>query len=87
MKHGSACCLLHAGFLLDVFFNLEDGGDVPSIGQLIFKGLHSVVSQKIELFMQNCKECSLEYKYFRLDFKLCKQQMRSYCSLLDIDTE
>jgi hypothetical protein len=25
---GSACCLLHAGFLLGLFFNPEDGGDM-----------------------------------------------------------
>jgi hypothetical protein len=43
----SACYLLHAGFLVRLFFDLEDGGD-------IFLGnrgwLHSVTSHKTEIF-------------------------------------
>jgi hypothetical protein len=27
-KHGSACRLLHASFLLGLFFDFEDGGDM-----------------------------------------------------------
>jgi hypothetical protein len=26
--YSSACCLLHAGFLLGLLYNTEDGGDV-----------------------------------------------------------
>jgi hypothetical protein len=28
MKQGSAYCLLNVGFLLDIFFNPEGGGDI-----------------------------------------------------------
>jgi hypothetical protein len=40
-----------AGFLLGLFFDPEDRGDVPPKRLLTFKGLHSVISQKIELFI------------------------------------
>jgi hypothetical protein len=35
------CCLLHVGFLLDVLFDPEDGGDIFPYG---------VIFQKIKLF-------------------------------------
>jgi hypothetical protein len=44
------CCLLHAGFLLCLFFGPEDGGNVPLKHWLIFSGLHSVIFLKMELF-------------------------------------
>jgi hypothetical protein len=48
----SACHLLsQAGFLLGLFFDPEDGGDVPKKRRLTFNGLHSVIAQKIELFI------------------------------------
>jgi hypothetical protein len=34
---------------LGLFFNAEDGGDVPPKRRLTFIGLHGVISQKIEL--------------------------------------
>jgi hypothetical protein len=49
----SACCLLHAGFLLG--FDAEDGGDISPKHGLTFSGLCSVISRKIELF----KLCSI----------------------------
>jgi hypothetical protein len=41
----------HAGFLLGLFFNPEDGGDMffRNVG-LTFNGLHGLISQKIKLF-------------------------------------
>jgi hypothetical protein len=47
---GSACYLLHAGFLLGLFFYPEDGGHVTPKRQLTFNGLHGITSQKSELF-------------------------------------
>jgi hypothetical protein len=37
-------------FLLGLYFDHEDGGDIPSERRLIFTGLHSVTTQKKELF-------------------------------------
>jgi hypothetical protein len=37
-------------FFLSLFFKPEDGGDVSLKRRLTFNGLHSVISQKIELF-------------------------------------
>jgi hypothetical protein len=39
-----------AGFLLNYFFDPEDGGDVPPKRQSTLSGLHGVISQKIVLF-------------------------------------
>jgi hypothetical protein len=41
----------HPGFLLGLFFDPEDGGDMflPNVG--CFNGLHGVISQKIVLFI------------------------------------
>jgi hypothetical protein len=48
----SACYLLHAGFLLGLYFDPEDEGDMfPAKCLLTFNGLHGVISQKIELFI------------------------------------
>jgi hypothetical protein len=41
----SACCLLHSGFLLGIFFNPEDGMTCFSKRRLTVNGLHGVVSQ------------------------------------------
>jgi hypothetical protein len=41
----------HAGFLLGLFFDPEDGDDVPLKPRLIFNGLHGVISQKIVFFI------------------------------------
>jgi hypothetical protein len=41
--------VLHIGFLRIIFFSPEDGGHVPLKPQFTFSGLHSVISQKIEL--------------------------------------
>jgi hypothetical protein len=47
----STCYLLHIGFLLGLFFDPEDGGDMfPRNVGLFFNWLHSVISQKIKLF-------------------------------------
>jgi hypothetical protein len=47
-QHNSACYLLHASFLLDLFFDLDDVSDMflRNIGWL-FNGLHGVISRKI----------------------------------------
>jgi hypothetical protein len=37
----------HVGFLLGVFFDPEDGGNVPPKCRLTFNGLHGVISEKI----------------------------------------
>jgi hypothetical protein len=39
-----------AGFLLGLFLDYENGGDVPPKRPLKFNGVHGVISQKIELF-------------------------------------
>jgi hypothetical protein len=42
----SACCLLHAGFLLGLSLDPEYGGDMFSKTSVDFNGLHGVISQK-----------------------------------------
>jgi hypothetical protein len=42
---------IHAAFLLGLFSDPDDGGDVSPKRRLIFNGLHGVISQKIELFL------------------------------------
>jgi hypothetical protein len=44
-----AATYFHAGFLLGLFFNREDGGDVPPKRQLTFNGPHGVIFQKTEI--------------------------------------
>jgi hypothetical protein len=45
------CYLHHAGFLLGLFFDPEDGGGhVPLKHQSIFIALHGVISEMTELF-------------------------------------
>jgi hypothetical protein len=39
-------CQLHAGFSPGLFFNPEDGGDVPPKRRLTSNGLHGAISQK-----------------------------------------
>jgi hypothetical protein len=48
----------HAGFLLGIFFDPEDGGDVPPKRRLTFNGLHGVISQKIVLFIATAAKAS-----------------------------
>jgi hypothetical protein len=51
MEPSSDCYLFHVGFFLGLFFHPEDGGDIHHQNVcLVFKGLHAVISQKIELF-------------------------------------
>jgi hypothetical protein len=50
-QHEADCCLFHAGFLLGLTFDPEDGGDVSSICPLTFTGPHGVISQTTELFV------------------------------------
>jgi hypothetical protein len=47
----SACHLLHADFLLGLFLDPEDGGNM-----FLFNGLHGVISHKADLFLHilNC---------------------------------
>jgi hypothetical protein len=45
-----ACYLLHASFLLGLYFYPEDGGDMFLLNK-IFNGLHGVITQKIEFFI------------------------------------
>jgi hypothetical protein len=48
----SVSYLLHAGFLLDLLIDPEDGGDMFHLKyRLTFNGLHGVISQKTELCM------------------------------------
>jgi hypothetical protein len=49
---GPAYYLLHTGFLLGLFFNPEDGGNIFSPKRLLtFRRLHGVIFQKIKLFI------------------------------------
>jgi hypothetical protein len=41
--------LLHAGFLLGLFFDPKDGGCMPSEASVGCRGLHSSISKKTEL--------------------------------------
>jgi hypothetical protein len=41
----------HAGFLLGLFFDPEDGGDVPPKRRLTFNRLHGIISQKTVFFI------------------------------------
>jgi hypothetical protein len=41
----------HAGFLLSLFFDPEDGGDVLPKRRSTFNGRHGVLSQKMVLFI------------------------------------
>jgi hypothetical protein len=43
------CNLVQAGFLLGLFFDPQNGGDL-FLGKLTFNGLHGVISQRKELF-------------------------------------
>jgi hypothetical protein len=46
----------HAGFLLGLFFEPEDGGHVPpKKRRLTFNGLHGVISQKVKLPIFHCR--------------------------------
>jgi hypothetical protein len=45
-----ACYMLHAGFLLGLFFDLEDRGDMFLRNVGCLSGLHGVISQDSELF-------------------------------------
>jgi hypothetical protein len=44
-----ACCPLYPVFLLGLFFDLEDGGDIPPKRLLTLSALHDVISEKPEL--------------------------------------
>jgi hypothetical protein len=48
----------HTGFLLGLFFDPEDGGDVPLKRRLTFNGLHGVISQMMAmaLFVRVCSQ-------------------------------
>jgi hypothetical protein len=48
----------HAGFLLGLFFDPEDGGDMFLQNVLTFNGLHGVIFQKIELFINTAVRTS-----------------------------
>jgi hypothetical protein len=85
-----ATCL-HAGFLLGLFFDPEDGGSIfiPK-RPLTFNGLHGVISQKIYLFiitagrtsnLTKCKACFMflgnqNYRY-NYSFLRIIERMRS----------
>jgi hypothetical protein len=40
---------MYPGFLLGLFLDPEDGGDIPPKRRLAFNGLHGVISQKTKL--------------------------------------
>jgi hypothetical protein len=46
-KKAPLAASFHVGFMLDLFFDPEDGGDVPPKRRLSFNGLHSVIFKKI----------------------------------------
>jgi hypothetical protein len=57
-----AACF-HAGFLLALFFDPEDGGDMfPRKHWLTFNGLHGVISQKTVLFITTAVRTSIPTK-------------------------
>jgi hypothetical protein len=60
---GFACYLLHVGFLLGLFVNPEDVGDVPPKHELTFSALHSFISQKTSLHNHRCKNLK-SYRIF-----------------------
>jgi hypothetical protein len=48
-----ACYFLHAGFLLDLFFHPEHGGNMflRNTYRFTFNGLHEVISQNMRFFI------------------------------------
>jgi hypothetical protein len=45
--------MLHSGFLLGLFFDPEDGGDMFLLNvRMIFNGLREIIFQKIEPFFR-----------------------------------
>jgi hypothetical protein len=62
----SACHLLSRWFLARLlFFDPEDGGDVPPKRRLTLNGLHGVISRKIVLFKRKVVRRSLPLAYIR----------------------
>jgi hypothetical protein len=61
VKAGSK--LSQAGFLLGLFLNPEDGGDVPPKRRLTFNRLNGVISQKIVLFITTAVNISNPAKF------------------------
>jgi hypothetical protein len=55
------CYLLQADFLLGLFLDAEDRGDMRF--RLTFNGLHGVISQKIKLFITTAVRTSNPMKY------------------------
>jgi hypothetical protein len=65
----------HVGFLLDLFFDPEDGGDVPPKRRLAFSGLHVIISQKlvliiINVFQTECHSITNQSREIRFFLKL-----------------
>jgi hypothetical protein len=77
LKSKSACCILHAGFLLGLLLHLEDGSYMflQNIGLLSTD--HTALSQKIELFKfvtHLCGDgCMDQFQYMILSF--CNDQV------------
>jgi hypothetical protein len=61
--------MLHAGFLLGLIFNPEDGGRyIPPKRELAFNGVHGVISQKMELFKSTAVRTSNSETTFDVEF-------------------
>jgi hypothetical protein len=66
-KKSFACCLLHAGLLLGLLFNPEDG---------TFNRLHSIISQKTELCITTTVRTSNPTKYIQSFHHMVKNLLK-----------
>jgi hypothetical protein len=62
-KQSSLCYVLHAGFLLCLFFDPESGGDVSPKRRSTFNGLHGCISQKIDFFINTVMRTTNSAKF------------------------
>jgi hypothetical protein len=64
-EHVTACCQLHAGFLLGLFFDPEDGGDTfMQNASLLSLDYMNVISQKTKLFVTTAVRTSAPSLWF-----------------------
>jgi hypothetical protein len=91
VKHSSACYLLHANFLLGLFFDPEVGGDMFRQTAACLSTLHGVASEKAALFREILTPTvSCLYSYVaterNLSMKVVRLRAECGCSLFSTST-